>query len=81
MGMGATNALDRVAAMVGDISEVPLDFKASESVPNAGVLFALPALLSMGLLAQHPKTFSTPQGLLWPCQHFSIAGLYGAGAN
>ncbi len=55
IGMGATNALDRVAAMVGDISEVPLDFKASESVPNAGVLFALPALLSMGLLHNTQK--------------------------
>lgn len=25
--MGATNALDRVAAMVGDLSDVSLDFK------------------------------------------------------
>ncbi len=60
--MGATNALDRVAAMVGDISEVPLDFKASESVPNAGVLFALPALLSMGLLHNTQKHFQHPKG-------------------
>lgn len=60
--MGATNALDRVAAMVGDISEVPLDFKASESVPNAGVLLALPALLSTGLLHNTKKHFQLPNG-------------------
>lgn len=60
--MGATNILDRVAAMVGDISEVALDFKASESVPNAGVLLALPALLSMGLLHNSKKYFQLPKG-------------------
>ncbi len=60
--MGATNSLDRVAAMVGDITEVPLDFTASESVPNAGVLFALPALLSIGLLHNVRKHFQLPNG-------------------
>jgi len=60
--MGATNTLDRIAAMVGDISEVPLNFKASESVPNGGVLFALPALLSMGLLHNSNKYFQLPKG-------------------
>jgi hypothetical protein len=60
--MGATNALDRVAAMVGEISEVAVDFEASESVPNAGVLFALPALLSVGLLHHTQKHFQLPKG-------------------
>ena len=60
--MGATNTLDRVAAMVGDITEVPLDFTASESVPNAGVLLALPALLSVGLLHNVRKYFQLPNG-------------------
>ncbi len=60
--MGATNTMDRLAAMVGDISEVPLDFEASESVPNAGVLFALPALLSLGLLHNTNKYFQLPKG-------------------
>jgi len=62
IGMGATNTLDRVAAMVGEISEVALNFKASESVPNAGVLFALPALLSVGLLHNTKKHFQLPNG-------------------
>jgi hypothetical protein len=60
--MGATNTMDRLAAMVGDISEVSLDFEASESVPNAGVLFALPALLSLGLLHNTNKYFQLPKG-------------------
>lgn len=60
--MGATNTLDRVAAMVGDITEVSLEFKASESVPNAGVLFALPALLSIGLLHNVRNYFHLPNG-------------------
>ncbi|MCP5015765.1 MAG: hypothetical protein GY938_10930, partial [Ketobacter sp.] len=60
--MGATNTLDRVAAMVGDITEVPLEFTASESVPNAGVLFALPALLSIGLLHNVRNYFQLPNG-------------------
>jgi len=62
MGMGATNTLDRVAAMMGEISEVPLDFKPSNSVPNAGVLFALPALLSIGLLHNTQKYFQLMNG-------------------
>ncbi len=60
--MGATNTLDRVAAMVGAIDEVSVDFKASESVPNAGVLLALPALLSVGLLENSKKYFQLPKG-------------------
>ena len=60
--MGATNTLDRVAAMVGDISEVSVDFEASESVPNGGVLFALPALLSLGLLHNTNRYFQLPNG-------------------
>ncbi len=60
--MGATNTMDRMGAMMGDISEVALNFKASESVPNAGVLFALPALLSVGLLHNTKKYFHLPKG-------------------
>ncbi len=54
--------MDRIAAMVGDISEVSLDFKASQSVANAGVLLALPALLSVGLLHYTKKHFQLPKG-------------------
>jgi hypothetical protein len=60
--MGATNTLDRVAAMMGEIREVPLDFQAAVDVPNGGVLFALPALLSMGLLHHSHRYFQLPNG-------------------
>ncbi len=52
-----------------DISEVLLDLKASESVPNGGVLFALPALLSIGLLHNTKKYFQLPKGYYRPQHH------------
>ncbi len=60
--MGATNVMERVAAMVGDISEVTIDFQGAFDVPKGGVLFSLPALLSMGLLQHTQKHFRLPNG-------------------
>lgn len=60
--MGATNTMGRVAAMMGEISEVSIDFQASIDVPNGGVLLALPALLAIGLLHHTQKHFSLPNG-------------------
>jgi len=60
--MGATNTLDRMAAMLGDISEVSIEFQTSIDVPNGGVLFALPALLAIGLLQNTQKHFQLPNG-------------------
>jgi hypothetical protein len=60
--MGATNTLDRMAAMLGQISEVPIQFQASNDVPNGGVLLALPALLAIGLLHNTRKYFQLPHG-------------------
>lgn len=62
IGMGATNTMDRVAAMMGQISEVPIQFQSSLDVPNGGVLFALPALLSVGLLHNTKKYFQLSSG-------------------
>ena len=62
IGMGATNVMERVAAMVGDISEVTIDFQGAFDVPNGGVLLSLPALLSMGLLQHTQKHFRLPNG-------------------
>jgi hypothetical protein len=56
MGMGATNTLDRVAASIGAIGSVPITFTPCADVPSGGVLLALPALLSIGLL-HHTKEF------------------------
>ena len=62
IGMGATNVMDRVAAMVGDISEVPIQFHGALDVPNGGVLFSLPALLANGLLHHTKNYFQLPGG-------------------
>jgi len=60
--MGATNVMDRVAAMVGDIKEVPIEFQGALDVPNGGVLFSLPSLLAFGLLHNTHKYFQLPNG-------------------
>jgi len=62
MGMGATNTLQRIAASLGKFDAVEPVFPASLDVPNAGVLFALPALLVSGLLAHADKYFQLPRG-------------------
>lgn len=60
--MGATNVMDRVAAMVGNIQEVTIEFEGAYDVPRAGVLFALPALLATGLLHNAHHCFKLPNG-------------------
>jgi len=62
MGMGADNVLDRMAASVGDLIAVEPVFQPVSDVPNGGVLFALPALLAVGLLHQAHKYFQLPKG-------------------
>ncbi len=62
MGMGATNTLDRVAASMGLVQGVSLEFQRSLDVASGGVLFALPALLACGLLRHTNRHFSLPRG-------------------
>jgi transposase-like protein len=62
MGVGATNVMDRVAAMVGDINEVPINFQGAVDIPNGGVIFSLPALLASGLLNKTQQHFQLPNG-------------------
>lgn len=50
MGRGASNVSARVASSLGALSAVEPVFHSSLDVPCAGVLFALPALLGLGLL-------------------------------
>ena len=50
MGMGATNAMDRVAASIGAISSAPLSFTPCADIPFGGVL------LAVGLFS-HTKDF------------------------
>jgi len=42
--------------------EVPINFQASVDIPKGGVLFALPALLAIGLLNHTQKHFQLPNG-------------------
>ena len=51
-----------MAASVGELTGVEPVFEAVSDVPNGGVLFALPALLAIGLLHQAHKYFQLPKG-------------------
>ena len=62
MGMGATNSLARLEASVGRLNGIEPDFENCADVPNAGVLLALPALLSQGLLSNTKDHFELPKG-------------------
>ncbi len=59
MGRGAGNVAARIATSLGESSAVTPEFQNALDVPCAGVLFALPALLAVGLL-------DTAQDLLNP---------------
>jgi hypothetical protein len=63
MGMGACNVDARIAASVGELEDpVTPDFQPALDVPNGGVLFALPALLAVGLLKTTGRFFELPKG-------------------
>ena len=49
-GVAVKRIEERALACVGELEEAPVSFVAAESVPGAGVLLALPGLLSQGLL-------------------------------
>jgi hypothetical protein len=62
MGNGATRTQERMAAAVGELAEAPVEFEAALDVPRGGVLLALPALLSTGLLRYTGALYSLPNG-------------------
>ncbi len=61
-GMGATNVLDRIFARLGFLNGVKPEFVHCCDVANAGVLFALPALLNNGLLDSLEEYWKLPPG-------------------
>lgn len=56
LGYATTRVLDRLLASCGVLSGASLEFAAADDVPQAGVLCALPALLTEGLL-RHTRAF------------------------
>ena len=62
MGVGTTNKLDRIAASLGDLEEVGVNFETILDVGFGGVLLAIPALLSIGLLRDSDHYFQLPKG-------------------
>jgi len=72
MGMACTRVLERVLASVGKLSEAPSEFVAAQDVPHGGVLWALPALLSNGLLLHTKALFSLPKGFYSLTQIFLL---------
>jgi hypothetical protein len=62
MGYGAVRSLERAAAAMGSLGAAPIVFEAARDVPQGGVLLALPALLTVGLLRHSPELYSLPAG-------------------
>jgi hypothetical protein len=61
MGVAATNISARMQASIGELYFVKPEFECVYDIPNGGVLLALPALLSNGLL-KFDEYFSLPKG-------------------
>lgn len=62
MGLGATNALGRIASSFFQRGTVETSFQPCCDISNGGVLFALAALLANGLLSHINKFFQLPSG-------------------
>ena len=62
MGRVAAAVEARVAASLGALTAVAPAFRTALDVPNGGVLWALPALLAVGLLAATEAFFVLPKG-------------------
>lgn len=73
MGIGTSRTLERVAAALGQLDQVPLRFLPSDDVPHGGLLCALPALLAMGLLRHSDSHFKLPKGF-YPVPSFTCTG-------
>jgi len=62
LGVACTNTFERIAASLGKLSLVSINFQSNNDINSGGVLFALPALLSNGLLEMKDKFFKLPKG-------------------
>jgi hypothetical protein len=76
LGVGTTDPDMRVMASLGKIDQAPTEFKRPcEDVSRGGVLLALPALLTCGLLRHAARFFSLPAGYYGLEQIFILLGL------
>ena len=62
MGYATNRTLDRVLSASGFMTSAKLEFVQADDVANGGVLFALPALLSEGLLRHTREHYALPPG-------------------
>jgi hypothetical protein len=62
MGYGTTPTMERVAALAGRLESAPVEFCAGQDIAYDGVLLAVPALLSMGLLQCSAALYELPKG-------------------
>jgi hypothetical protein len=62
MGVAADNQAARLAASLGELNAVEPIFAPALDVPYGGVLCALPALISLGLLESSGAFFKLPKG-------------------
>jgi hypothetical protein len=62
MGVAASNVVERVLASMGAFSEKLPEFVPAMDLANGGVLFAVPALLALGLLRHTREYFKLPKG-------------------
>ena len=62
MGYATNRTLDRVLSACGMIRSAKLEFVQADDVANGGVLLALPALLSEGLLRHTREHYELPPG-------------------
>jgi len=62
MGVAAADVAGRLAASVGELDAVAPDFTPALDVPNGGLLWALPALIAVGLLEGVERYLQLPKG-------------------
>lgn len=74
MGMACNRVEERVAARFGWLNGAESRFETTCDVAQGGVLLALPALLSQGLLKQQEQYFQLPAGFYRPVHIFMLLG-------
>jgi Helix-turn-helix domain len=72
---------ERVAARFGDLVEAPVVVTEGAQLPLAGLLLALPALETTGLLPVAAEVFPPAQGLLRAAGHLADGGVSGVAAR